>query len=86
MADKTELENLDDLEHEVEFLLRNNPANGLDELALVPDYEQSITELFNLVKQISKNVRQHGTKEDATLGAGVLEGWKGKLLNFEKSF
>ena len=83
MADKTELENLDDLEHEVEFLLRNNPANGLDELALVPDYEQSITELFNLVKQISKNVRQLGTKDDGTLGAGVLDGWKGKLLNFE---
>ena len=46
MTDAKELATqLEDFEAEAEYNLRNYPANQLDEIALVEDYEESLAEM-----------------------------------------
>ena len=41
------MEELEDVEHEIEFNLRNFPASGLDEPALIEDYDVALNDLNN---------------------------------------
>ena len=73
------LTNLDDLEHEIEYLYRNFPASGLDEISIAQDYEETLASLNNLAKKFSKEVRtlsaHHGAEKATT--------WKEKLVKIE---
>ena len=78
------LTNLDEMDHEIEFSYRNFPSKDLDEVALTPDYLETLASLNMLVKGFSKSVRSLSSlgPNDA-LSPGDLQTWKDKLEKHE---
>ena len=73
---------LDDIDHEAEFLLRNFPAAGLDEPSLIQDYEDALIELKTLTKNFSKATRALINAKDEVVDA-VVHSWPSKLMQLE---
>ena len=76
------MEELEDVEHEIEFNLRNFPASGLDEPALIEDYDVALNDLKELSKRFSKGIRKLTSPSMGT-DATVIESWKAKLTKIE---
>ena len=76
------LQNLDDLEHEIEYYYRNFPSTGLDEPSITPDYLESLNLLNDLVKKLSKGVRELNAHKEA-VGNDTMQSWKDKLAKHE---
>ena len=73
------LDELDDIEHEIEYLYRNFPASNLDEISIEQDYLDTLASLNELVKKFSKNLRSLTSRHADSVGADVLNSWKEKL-------
>ena len=76
------LQSLDDLEHEIEYYYRNFPSTGLDEPSIGPDYLESLNLLNDLVKKLSKGVRELNAHKEA-VGDDTVQSWKDKLTKHE---
>ena len=79
MSDKEAiLTSLDDLEHELAYTYRNFNVEGLDEVAIIGDYEDSLAVINELVKKFSKYVRDLGRSIN-DLNSSIIDEWKTKL-------
>ena len=83
MSDKEAiLTSLDDLEHELAYTYRNFNVEGLDEVAIIGDYEDSLAVINELVKKFSKYVRDLGRSIN-DLNSSIIDEWKTKLAKHE---
>ena len=71
---------LEDLEAKADFNLRNYPANELDEIALVEDYEESLSEMKRICIGFSKVLKKLTSQLDPT----ALEGWLTNKRNWKR--
>ena len=81
MTDAKELATqVENLEAEAEYNLRNYPDNELNEIALVEDYEESLSEMKRICMGISKVLKKLTSQLEPT----ALEGWLAKQKKLEK--
>ena len=73
---------LEDLEDEKSFIFRTLPADSLDEISLIPDYEESLKNLTSIAMAMNKALKNL-TAFGNQIEPDVLESWKTKVTGLE---